>query len=175
MRNTSILLDLETLDTKPSSIVTEIAVMAFDRATLEVQDWIVLHPDFFAQLAMGRTHTADTIDFHRRNGTLPTLDVQTPLHVCLAYLTVFFDTWKPARVWIQGTCFDRPIIESLCDAHHMPMPWNFSISRDARTIYDAAFPGKRHAKRPHKALEDCQATLADLGAALRELQSLDAI
>jgi hypothetical protein len=173
--STSILIDTETLDTKPSSLVNEIAVIAFDRTSLQVVDWIVLHPDFFEQLALGRTFSADTIAFHRRNKTLPTLGLGTPLHLCLAYLTVFFAEHKPARVWIQGTCFDRPIIESMCDHFNMPLPWHFTKSADARTEWETAFPGVKHPKRPHKALEDCQATLADLIAALTKLNALPSI
>jgi hypothetical protein len=38
-----------------------------------------------------------------------------------------------------------------------------------------AFPDQRPAKRPHRALEDCQATLADLIRSLQELGCLHAI
>jgi hypothetical protein len=57
----------------------------------------------------------------------------------------------------------------------MPLPWEFWKSRDARTAWDMAFPGQKHAPRPHRALADCHATLADLTAALRRLNALESI
>lgn len=173
----SAILDLETLDIKPTSIITEIGLIIFRRDDLTVIDHLSITPDFFAQLAAGRTFDPGTIAFHRNNGTLPCTDpaTQTNLHQAAAELAQYFREYKPTRVWIQGTCFDRPIIEDFYRSLSQPLPWHFTASRDARTAWDMAFPTQRHPKRPHKALEDCQATLADLTKALTHLNILDTI
>ena len=187
--NTSILLDIETLDTTPTSLITEIAAIAFRVPPLDpgrplgtlpepiVLDHLDLTPDFFEQLAAGRTFTADTISFHRCNGTLPTLDprMQTPCIQVAVEIAAFFREHNPKHVWIQGTDFDRPVIEDFFAAVGQPLPWKYSKSRDARTAWDLAFSGQPHPKRPHKALEDCQQTIADLISALTELNRLHAI
>ena len=181
---TSILLDTETLGLSPTSIITEIAAIAFtigEDGTPFITDHLDLRPDFWEQLTAGRTFDADTIAFHRNLGTLP--NIQSPIinnqsMACIeaiTSLTAFIREHNPRHIWIQGTDFDRPLLENFCDAHNQPLPWKYSISRDARTAYALANPGQYPAKRPHKALEDCQATLADLTAALTKLNALTSI
>jgi hypothetical protein len=173
----SAILDLETLDTKPTSLITEIGLIIFNREDLTVIDHVEIKPDFFAQLAAGRTFDPDTIAFHRKQGTLPQLDPssQTDLHFAAAELAQYFREYKPVRVWIQGTCFDRPIVEDFYRSLDQPLPWHFTSSRDARTAWDIAFPNERHPKRGHKALDDCQDTLTDLTKALKKLNALHTI
>lgn len=178
--HTSILIDTETLGLKPTAIITELSAVAFrigEDGLPVVTDHIDLRPDFWEQLAARRTYDADTIAFHRANGTLP--ETNTPNSIpciqAIVHLAAFVSENRPRNVWIQGTDFDRPLIEDFCAAHNQPLPWKYSVSRDARTIYAAAFPGEKHAKRPHKALEDCQATLTDLVAALTKLNALGSI
>lgn len=178
--STSILIDTETLGVSPTSIITEIAAIAFtmgDDGTPTVTDHIDLRPDFWEQLADGRTFDASTISFHRTNQTLPETNTPDaiPCIQVIAQLDDFIRQHQPRHVWIQGTDFDRPLIENFCGDHNQPLPWKYSISRDARTAYALAFPGQRHPKRPHKALEDCQATLADLTSALTKLNALSSI
>ncbi len=175
-QGTSAILDIETLATSPQSIITEIAIIIFDRATHTVIDHLEIFPDFFEQLAAGRAFDPDTLSFHRKNGNLPNgKDNQTPCLHAIVKMQEMFTEHQPKHVWIQGTDFDRPIIEDFCKAHNQPLPWRFSKSRDARTTYDLAFPGQSHPKRPHRALEDCQATLADLIQSLTKLNALESI
>jgi DNA polymerase III epsilon subunit-like protein len=178
---TSAILDLETLATSPRSIITEIGLIIFDRATLTVIDHLEIFPDFFEQLAAGRESCPETIAFHRNNGTLP--NIQSPIinHQSIPCIQAVVEvaaciaTHRPQNIWIQGTDFDRPIYEDFCQAQDQPLPWKYHQAKDARTTYHLAFPGQRHPKRPHKALEDCQATLADLIAALTKLNALASI
>jgi hypothetical protein len=176
-KGTSAILDIETLATSPRSLITEISIIIFDRATLTVIDHLEIFPDFFEQLAAGREFEADTLAFHRKNGTLPQIGnhTETPWLHAIVKIEELFNAHKPKHIWIQGTDFDRPIIEDFCKAHNQPLPWRFSKSRDARTAYDMAFPDQPHPKRPHRALEDCKETLADLISALKEINRLHAI
>lgn len=174
---TSAILDIETLDTSPTSIITEIGIIIFDRATHTVIDHLEIFPDFYEQLAAGRTFDADTLNFHRNNGTLPSAGhkEEIPCLHAIVKIQELINDHKPKHIWIQGTDFDRPIIEDLCKSLNQPLPWRFSKSRDARTTYDLAFPDQRPAKRPHRAIMDCEATLADLITALTKLNALASI
>jgi hypothetical protein len=169
----SILIDTETLGLTPGSVITSIAVIAFTRRDLTVIDHLEIVPDFFEQLSIGRTFDPETLAFHRRNKTLPRTDAgeETPCIEAVVNLAAFIRHHQPHRVWIQGPDFDRPLIEDLCKSFKQPLPWHFSKSRDARTAYDIAFPGKKHPPRPHKALQDCQETLIDLAEALSKLNA----
>lgn len=168
--HTSIILDLETLDTSPTSIITEIGVIAFNRSDFSERSIMELHPSLFHQLAAGRTASADTIGFHAKKGTLPdnVNTHNTPAKI-VAWLAEFFETQTPHRVWIQGPDFDRPILENFCNQFGAALPWDFWRTRDTRTLWDIAFPGIKHDPRPHHALADCRATLADLQKSLQHL------
>jgi hypothetical protein len=163
---TSIILDLETLSTRPNSIITEIGVLAFDRETLSVVEGIVITPSLFHQLGVGRHACPDTLAFHRKKGTLPTeIHPQDPREDC-SNLRRFFEHHQPHRIWIQGPDFDRPILEDFLRQFGAVLPWEFWRTRDTRTLWDTAFPDKKHPPRPHHALDDCLATLDDLKASL---------
>ncbi len=169
--STSIIIDCETLGKEPASVITEIGAIAFDRHTFVETDSILLKPALFQQLALGRTYTADTLEFHARNGTLPKdLSDSTDCTHAVTLLSAFFLKHNPERIWIQGTCFDRPLIEHFCAAVKQPMPWQYWQTTDARSMWHAAFPGIKHAKRPHTALGDCRATLSDLVNSLFHLK-----
>ncbi len=187
MSPTSIIIDIETLSCEPTAIITEIGLLAFDRYSLEpmlhtsipeafsVVDEFTIHPDLFAQMAAGRTSCPETLAFHRSNETLPTFrELQSPPKVCCHLLRDFIERMRPHRIWIQGPDFDRPILENFCTQFGDSLPWEFWRTRDSRTLWDLAFPGERHASRPHHALPDCRATLADLTKSLQTLNRIEA-
>ena len=167
----SFILDLETLDTSPSAIITEIGIIAVDRETFKETASLLLRPNILEQLAAGRTWSKDTIGFHFREGSAPTLIGEHSLDHCAAMLHTFFFVHLPHKVWIQGPDFDRPIIESFLAHLGEPLPWKYYHTKDARTTWDNAFPGSAHAKRPHHALPDCRATLACIRRALEHTKS----
>jgi len=171
--DTSFILDCETLDTRPGSVITEIGVIAVHRPDFVILDEILLIPDLFYQIDSGRSIDRDTVAFHRKQGTLPaSTRGLTPIACCVA-LQNFFKSHSPKRVWIQGTCFDRPLLEDFFASQCQPLPWHFGTSRDARTLWELAFPGTKHDKRPHSAIPDCKATLADIHSSLKALGKLD--
>lgn len=168
----SFILDLETLDTAPSAVITEIGILAVDCATREAIDSLTLTPNILAQLALGRTYSKDTIDFHFKEGSAPGGMGTCDIKQCAEIVTGFFKAYQPHQVWIQGPDFDRPILEDFLHQHGHPLPWKFSKTMDSRTLWSLAFPGIRHAKRPHHAIEDCRATLADMLQALTALNRI---
>ena len=169
----SIILDCETLGTSPSSIITEIAAIAFHRNTFHVVDCVELWPDILTQLAAGRTWTADTIAFHQNKHSLPDYLNGTPLNEVAKTLSSFIHKINPHRVWIQGTDFDRPLLESFYEGHG-PLPWDYWRTADTRTTWNLAFPDIKHDPRPHHAMADCLCTLTDLRKCLVKLQCLTA-
>lgn len=174
-RGYSLLLDCETLALGPGAVITEFAAIAFCRNTLAMQDYILLKIDPYAQLAAGREVDPGTIAFHARNRSLPTDGARETPFYAAASLQRFICLYQPRRVWIQGTDFDRPLLENFFRQLGQPLPWDYGISRDARTTWDLAFPDVRHPKRPHNALDDCLATLADLKAAITKLDAFDSV
>lgn len=172
--NTSIILDLETLSRQPNALITEIGVLAFDRRDFSVIETLLITPDIFSQLQDGRHACPQTIAWHRSQNTLPTTNGTGTILADLTTLHQFFTEHAPQRIWIQGPDFDRPILENLCQSHHLPLPWDYWRTADSRTTWNLAFPGTKHPKRPHSALGDCHATLRDLHASLTILNRLHA-
>lgn len=165
----SLVIDLETLSRRPDAIITEIGVVAFNRSDFTERDFIALSPDILAQIGAGRHSCPETIAWHQSNRTAPvTMGDLTPKETCRA-LRDFITRYRPHRVWIQGPDFDRPILESFCIQFGDSLPWEFWRTRDTRTLWDAAFPDVKHDQRPHYALPDARATLADLTKALAAL------
>jgi hypothetical protein len=161
----SVFLDLETLDTRPSAIVTEGAFVAFDEDTGEILGELEITPDFWDQLSAGRTWSKETVAFHGRLGTLPE-GRGDDLRECELFVTEFFRSHAPERVWIWGADFDRPVREDFMGGF---LPWEFWKTRCARTVWDVAFPGVKHGKRPHRAMEDVKASIGDLINALAKV------
>ena len=170
----SIIIDCETLGKSPSSIITEIAAVAFDRNTFAVVDTLECFPDILSQLAAGRTWTADTIAFHQKKASLPNRLVGSDITSTLFQFHSFIKKHDPQWVWIQGPDFDRPLIENLFEAEGGSLPWDYWRTADTRTTWNLAFPGIKHDPRPHHALPDCLATLKDLQSCLLKLQCLTA-
>lgn len=166
----SIILDIETLDTSPTSIITEIGLIAFDRSTLLETACFACQPSLFEQLAAKRTASAETIRFHAANETLPNAIPDHDPASVLHSLCNFIKSHNPRRVWIQGPDFDRPILQDFCTQFGFQFPWDFWLTRDTRTLWDLAFPGVKHPKRAHHAVEDCRHTLLDMQSALSALK-----
>jgi hypothetical protein len=174
---TSLILDLETLATTSEAVITEIGVIAFSIPDFKILDSLLVRPNILTQLASYRHADPDTIAWHQQQASLPTLIGDSALKDTIAAITRFIEFHEPRHVWIQGPDFDMPILanvarsilEDFFTQFGGELPWKFWTTRDARTAWDIAFPGVKHAKRPHHALPDCEATLADLAKALTEL------
>jgi len=165
----SIILDIETLAISPSAIVTEIAVLVFDRATMAAVKHFAISVDILEQLSRGRQFDPATYAYLLgKNALPPTLGDQSMQQAsdAIAHLFALVD---PHHVWIQGPDFDRPILENFLNQLGAKLPWAHWRTRDTRTVWDLAFPGRKHAPRPHTALADCHATLQDLRDALNRI------
>ena len=178
MKDASLFIDLETLGTTPASVITEIGAVAFHRGDFSTLDTFESHLDIPSQIVAGRTLSAATIDFHRKHGSLPVewagSNREAPQDA-LDRFRIFVRNVKPRRVWIWGADFDRPAIEDVLSSINRGLPWHFGITRDARTVWDMAFPDVRHDPRPHRAFEDCMASIRDLRNALAELGRLESV
>lgn len=169
----SIIIDCETLDNTPRSIITEIGAVIFQRSDFQIVETLDTRLDIYDQLAT-RGVSKETIEWHRKKGTLPEKATGLLPFIAAAKLQDLIQRHNPVRVWIQGTCFERPLIQDFFEDLGQPLPWHFTKSADARSIWDTAFPGQRHPSRPHHALADALATLPDIISSLRKLGALHA-
>lgn len=146
-----LMLDLETLDTKPSAVVLQIGAVLFDpndasKPILDVLD-LVLHPE--AQDAALRTRSAATINWW---ATQPP-EAQAVFHrekhevdYALRLVRELFDecNGEIEGVWGNGAAFDNVILRSLFDDFGVETPWMFWQDRCFRTLKE--LPGAKALK-----------------------------
>lgn len=194
--NFDLMLDLETLDTKPGATVLSIGAVLFNRDTQESCE----NGSFYAELNIDSqalflhtTVSADTLDFwaktapewieeimsdeYQRSNTEPVSEVLKALDSWMQghYLQESFNL---GSVWAQGQDFDFPILAELYNRVRNGkknletqsfLPWPFWRHRDTRTVYEVTGFDTHTIQRTgqaHNALADCYHQIKCLCAAL---------
>jgi len=180
---TDAMVDIETLDTRPSAVVLSIGVVLFNRRDpsvkmeeLKLTFGLKEYRD--AQIKVGRTVDKETVAWWKkqdadaklifRQGNVPS--VEKALGELSAFLTQY-DT--KVLVWGNGASFDNTILVSLYRSFGMEAPWKFWNNRCFRT-----FKGEHgHIARPpafagvkHDAVDDARQQALYLQAMYTELQ-----
>jgi hypothetical protein len=166
------MIDIETLGTKPGSVIYQIAAVEFCPDTFVTGRDIEMHIDPASCARIGLTKDEATVEWHKENGhALPRIagrhkDV---LHIraALTDLSIFIAGIEPDQVWCRGVSFDFPMLEAAYTAAHMgiSIPWKYYQQYDLRTIWNLAFPDDRPEDVAHTALADCYAQIEQLAAA----------
>lgn len=166
-------LDIEALGLRPGAAITEIGAVEFDPHTGRTGP-----REFHARLQVLPTDIVDpdTLAWHQKQGTYPHPAGATAFLPSLALFDfmdwVFSFGHDLQAVWSWGATYDFPLLESAFHAHlSRGLPWHYAKSQCARTLWNCAFPGTKHAPRPHHALQDCHLSVADLAAALQHLRT----
>ena len=159
-----VMLDLETLDTKPTAVVLAIGAVFFDPKTGELGQrfYQELANDVESQLAMGRTMSYKTIQWWMKQGDkarelfnpLENNSAPRTLHT-LNLFQNFLGPLKP-NIWGNGSDFDNMLLASLYESYNTPVPWQFYRNRCYRTIKQSFYgiaPLKREGTH-HNALDD---------------------
>lgn len=155
-----VMVDIETLSTKPDAKILQIAAKVFDphgRCHLRGAEF---ECNIDTDLSGGST-APETLAFW----------LEQPDEV---YDAVFlggeresvvlarFASWirpfceGPHRIWARGTDFDLPILRSAFERVNIEIPWHFGGARDVRTACDflpGNAPGRDYSKA-HIAMED---------------------
>lgn len=156
-RKTAVMIDLETLDTKPSAVITSIGAVRFDPYSTWVATW-----DFHIHVAVasqrGRTIDAGTVIWWlrqsdaARSALVIGQDDAADLTLALEALASFIDGAN--EVWCNGASFDLPILASAYAGLGDKTPWDYWQERDLRTL-KALHPQRiERAGTHHNALDD---------------------
>lgn len=141
-----VMLDIETLDTKPSAVVASIGAVKFDPSTNELGKGVSWNLDMDQQLTLGRTVSANTLQFWFNQDKA----VQESTFLTLrsnpkAVLDELVSMCKDCCVWGNGASFDNVIIHSLAETYGMDSsrePWPFWMDRCFRTVVQLFDPEK---------------------------------
>lgn len=151
------MVDLETLDTRPSTVVLSIGAVVFDPSddVFHSQYWRCTWQD---QLDAGRTVSESTIRWWLKQSdeARAALDGdRAPLSIVLGELGSLYRGHGCERLWARGASFDISILEHAYGAQNLP--WRYNAPRDCRTFDDLLPPNFADdipAGVAHNALED---------------------
>ena len=181
-----IMVDLETLGTKPGSVILSIGVVAFDRITGKVLDEFHSILSQTDQAALGMTVDVNTLEWWSQQSeeaqklleeasqdTAPRAN--TVLHDLERFVNRATSGRELQAVWAQGQDFDFSLLAELYRRSFKfsglsdELPWPFWLHRDTRTAYDVCGFQTNTIPREgvhHDALSDCYHQVKCLTAAL---------
>jgi hypothetical protein len=165
-----LMIDLEGLATGPDTTILTIAAQTFDpfgqghydkhyyaRVTLESQENRSIDDGTIAWWA--------TQPEHAREEAFGEQD-RIPLDQALDELGKLI--WHSKLIWSQGPTYDMNILEHAYKSYNKPLPWQYYMVRDSRTVF-SLWPEQPMPPTTHHALEDCRRQIGMLQNTLKYL------
>ena len=154
------MLDIETLGTKPETVILTIGAVKFDPFSDKIGDGLYIKPDVDEQIAAGRDVDESTLAWwgtqaedvrEEALGEGPDRIKLEDMYRQLNKFLVGVD-----NIWCQGPAFDIVILENIYRQMGWPTPWQFWQIRDSRTLFGVhGDPREKNKAGLHNALEDC--------------------
>ena len=155
-----IMLDLESLGTRPDCAILTLGAVKFDPFTPDAfGDSLYFRIDVDEQLALGREVQEDTLKWWAKQAD----DVREEAlgeEGRVSLETMYRDLNRfcvgVENIWCQGPAFDIVILENIYRQQGWPTPWQFWQIRDSRTLFGVhGDPREKGKAGLHNALEDC--------------------
>lgn len=156
------MLDLETMDTKPSAVILSIGAVEFNL------DGPVAGREFYAvletlpQVRAGRTESEATREWWSRQSAEARAVLVAEATEPKQALLDFAEFWSGAdRLWSNGANFDGVLLTSSYQSFGLQVPWKFWQERCHRTLTDIYYSlcgtGRPKKQVAHNALADARA------------------
>ncbi len=178
--STNIMLDLETLDTSPYSIIVTIGAIKFDYLTkLPKFEELTEKNSFYRRLNIessekhGFTRSAETMEWwNKQDKAVRDEALTTEPRFDLKKVLKDFKIWAGdnTKIWSHGATFDCVILQEAYKIMNITPPWKYWDSRDTRTVYDLAGLKLNSANTKHHALNDCYDQILLLQESLTKLK-----
>lgn len=168
-------IDLETIDTCPQATVLSLGGVKFDPTNnSEPHSELYLKISIDDQDKLGRTVSDDTIAWwSKQNPKImeEAFDQTNAVSVDEALRQISKWTVGVDTLWGQGYGFDYTILEDMFRRGGKPIPWNFWIIRDSRTLFGCCQQDPRKAIQNdlHNALADAYYQSKAIQMAYKEL------
>ena len=172
---THVMIDLETLDTRPSSTILTLGAVKFNPLNFdEPHSELYLKLDLDEQDKLGRSVSEDTIAWWGRQD--PKIqeeafseDGRVGISALISQLNKY--VLNSNVIWAHSYGFDMTILEDLYRQVKMPIPWNFWQIRDSRTLFELlpVDPRKSMQTDLHNALADAYYQAKAVQIAYRDL------
>lgn len=151
-RPTHIMVDLETMGTRPGSVLCSIGAVAFDPVAG------VYGPRFYRVIdqdsceRVGLTKDPATVEWWSRQSAEAQLALRIGARPIGAVLNEFLAWWQEVggvELWAHGPNFDETLLTAAFRACDMIPPYRFWNTRCTRTIYAAAGVGPDRSQGVH--------------------------
>ena len=158
----NIMIDLETLSTKPNCVILTIGAVRFDPRGDGVVERLELRPTIDEQTEEFDRHIdPDTLDWWGRqseDAINEAMGDQGRISFKDAMDELYKFCWNRGHVWSNGASFDIVVVENALGQLNINKPWNFWNIRDTRTIYDLCNVSLKDGSHvtSHKAVEDAE-------------------
>jgi hypothetical protein len=154
----NIMLDIETFDTAPSSVMLSLAAVAFNDTAIVDEFMVNLSLD--ESIRKGRTVSQPTIKFWLRYPDILETLFENPqgLEEGLSKFNFWVTNNNPIdEVWANGPAFDCVILGEYYRLFNRSLPWPFYKERDFRTLksIDVMVPSRPDNLVAHNPLHDC--------------------
>jgi hypothetical protein len=156
-----VMLDLETLSTRPESVILTIGAVKFDPFgdTVDTDNGLYYRVDVDEQLAMDRHILDSTVEWWgNQDPEVREEAMGDQDRVSLEEMTRGLNRFLVGveNIWCQGPAFDVVILENLYRQLVKPTPWQFWQISDSRTLFKThGDPRDKNRKAAHNALMDC--------------------
>lgn len=139
-REMQVMIDIETMDNRPTSAIVSIGAVKFGPHTGQLGGTFYANVHLESSVAAGLTTSASTIMWwmQQSNEARQALtENATTLYDALSGLSEFV---RPSgcNVWAHSPAFDLVILDNAYRALNQYAPWSHRKTRCARTIYDLA-------------------------------------
>lgn len=168
--STHTMVDIETLDVKPTSVILTIGAQGFDLFSDKFTD-VTYYKRLTIDSQIDRTIDDSTVawwgkqEADAQEEALGDGDDRVDIKVALEELSKIL--WKSDTIWANGTTFDMVILEDAFKQNGMPIPWKYWNVSDARTIYKLT--GAKPLCNNHNALADCVKQIDTLQKSIAKL------
>lgn len=161
MANTDLMIDLETLDVRPTATILTIGAVKFDPFGDDVKDPVC--EKFYCRVdvdscdALGLTVSPATLEWwaqQSQEAQDEAFDPRDRISITEAMNRLYKFAWGTKRVWSHGAAFDVVICEHIFNKIGKAVPWQFWEVRDTRTLFDIGINPHRPPVLKHHALED---------------------
>lgn len=155
-----IMLDLESLGTRPDCAILTLGAVKFDPYTVDsFGDSLYHRIDVDEQLALGREVQEDTLAWwgqQAQDVREEALSEEGRVSLETLYRDLNRFCVGVTNIWCQGPAFDIVILENIYRQQGWPTPWQFWQIRDSRTLFGVhGDPREKGKAGLHNALEDC--------------------
>ena len=153
-----VMIDIETLGTRPGDIILSIGAVKFDANGLGEEFYVTINPE--SSKAIGLRAQKSTLEWWEKQSPearTAAFKGEFSIEVALLKLAMWMPPKDVSRVWGNGANFDNALVAAAYRTNKMDLPWDYWNDRCYRTI--AAMFMKTRVDRVgtgHHALDDAK-------------------